>query len=281
LSLYVDDILLTGNCPDMIKNTKAFLASKFEMKDMGAANYVLGIKISRNRKSKLLYLDQEKYLEKILKKFNMSNCKPLSTPISKGQHLSKTMCTQNETELKEMESIPYAQAVGSLMYAMTSTRPDICYAIGLVSRYQSNPGKEHWQAVKRIFRYLQGTKNIKLCFGLSDLKIVGYTDANFVGDTDDRKSTSGYVFLFGGTAVSWTSKKQNCVAKSTMETEYISCSTTASNAVWIGRFVESLNIGIPNRPVNVFCDNKSTISLIKSGAHSSKGKHIDINYHYI
>jgi hypothetical protein len=111
------------------------------MKDMGAANYVLGIKISRNRKSKLLYLDQEKYLEKILKKFNMSNCKPLSTHISKGQHLSKTMCPQNETEIKEMESIPYAQAVGSLMYAMTSTRPDICYAIGLVSRYQSNPGK--------------------------------------------------------------------------------------------------------------------------------------------
>jgi hypothetical protein len=94
------------------------------------------------------------------------------------------------------------------MYAMTSTRPDICYAVGLVSRYQSNPGKEHWQAVKRIFRYLQGTKNIKLCFGLSDLKIVGYIDADFAGDTDDRKSTSGYVFLFFGTTVSWSSKKK-------------------------------------------------------------------------
>ena len=107
----------------------------------------------------------------------------------------------------------------------------------------------------------------------------GYAD--FASDTNDIKSTSGYVFLFGGTSVSWSSKKQNCVAKSTMKAEYISCSTTASNAVWIGRFVESLNIGIPNRPVNVFCDNKSAISLIKSGAHSSKGKHIDINYHYI
>jgi hypothetical protein len=112
-----------------------------------------------------------------------------------------------------MESVPYAQAVGSLMYAMTSTRPDICHAVGLVSRYQPNPGKAHWQAVKRIFRYLQGTKNIKLCFGISDLKIAGYTDADFVGDADDRKSTSGYVFLFGGTTVSWFSKKKKLCCK--------------------------------------------------------------------
>jgi hypothetical protein len=112
LSLYVDYILLIGNCPNMIKNTKAFLASKFEMKDMGAANYVLGIKISRNRKSKLLYLDQEKYLEKILKKFNMSNCKPLSTPISNGQHLSKTMCPQNETEIKKNGINPICSSRG-------------------------------------------------------------------------------------------------------------------------------------------------------------------------
>jgi len=178
LSLYVDDILLIENWPDMISKTKIFLASKFEMKDMGIANYVLGLWISRDRYSKLLYLDQEKYWEKIFKKFKMDNCKPLSTSISKCQHLSKTMCPQNETDIKEMESIPYAQAVGSLMYAIRSIRHDICHAVGLVSRYQSNLGKAHWQAIKRIFRYLQGTKNIKLCFGISDLKISRYTDAD-------------------------------------------------------------------------------------------------------
>ena len=114
-----------------------------------------------------------------------------------------------------MESVPYAQFVGNLKYAMTSTRLDICHAIGLVSRYQFNIGKKHWQAVKRIFRYLQETKNIEQCFGLSDLKIVCYTDADFAGDTDYRRSTSGYVFMFGRTTISWSSKKQNCVAKST------------------------------------------------------------------
>uniref|UniRef100_A0A2N9FK26 CCHC-type domain-containing protein n=1 Tax=Fagus sylvatica TaxID=28930 RepID=A0A2N9FK26_FAGSY len=156
LSLYVDDILLASNSPDMMKETKFCLGSKFEMKDMGPANYVLGIRISRDRDSKLIYLDHGK-------------------------------------ELEEMIAVPYAQAVGSLMYAMMSTRPNICHAVGLVSRYQSNSGKAHWQAVKWIFKYLQMTKSIKLCFGLDEWEIKGFTDADFAGDKDDRKSTNGYV----------------------------------------------------------------------------------------
>ena len=113
------------------------------MKDMGEATYVLGIKISMDRTSKLLYLDQEKYIEKVLRRFNMNKYKPLNTPISKGQHLSKTMCSRDQTEILEMETVPYAQAVGSFMYAMTSTRLDICHVVGLVSRYQPNSGREH------------------------------------------------------------------------------------------------------------------------------------------
>ena len=112
---------------------------------------------------------------------------------------------------------------------------------------------------QKIFRYLQGTKGMKLCFGISDLEIVGYTNADFARDVDDRKSTSGHVFLFGGIAISWLSKKQGCVAKHTMEAEYISCSTAVSEAVWIKRYVDSLKLGIPNRPVDVFYDNKSAI----------------------
>uniref|UniRef100_A0A2N9F1W8 CCHC-type domain-containing protein n=1 Tax=Fagus sylvatica TaxID=28930 RepID=A0A2N9F1W8_FAGSY len=251
LSIYVDDILLASNSPDMMKETKFCLGSKFEMKDMGPANYVLGIRISRDRDSKLIYLDQENYLKKVLKRFKMKDCRPVSTPVSKGMILNKSMCPTNKIELEEMKAVPYAQAVGSLMYAMTSTRLDICYTVGL------------------------------LCFGLDELEIKGFTDADFAGDTDGRKSTSGYVFLFGGIAVSWLSKKQGCVAKYTMEAEYITCSTAVSNAVWIKRFVDSLKLDMQDRPVNVFCDNKSAISLITSGANSSKGKHIDVNYHYI
>ena len=122
---------------------------------------------------------------------------------------------------------------------------------------------------------------MKLCFGLNELEIKGFIDADFAGDTNDRKSTSNYVFLFGGTTVSWLSKKQGCVANYTMETEYIACSTAVSNAVWIKRFVDSLKLDMYDRLVNVFCNNKSSISLTKSRANSSKGKHIDVNYHYI
>jgi hypothetical protein len=135
LSLYVDDILLASNSSNMIKVTKFCLRSKFEIKDMGPANYVLGIRISRDRDSELIYLDQENYLEKVLKKFKMEDYRPVSTPVSKGTILNKSMCPTNKRELEEMIAIPYAEAVGSLMYAMTSTRPDICYAVGLVSRY--------------------------------------------------------------------------------------------------------------------------------------------------
>ena len=211
----------------------------------------------------------------------MDKCKHLNTSVSKGQYLSKSLCHQNEIEIQEMESIPYAQVVSSLMYAITSTRLDICHAVGLVSRYQSNPGKTHWQAVKRIFRYLQGTKNMGLYFGMSDLEIVGFTNADFAGHADDRKSTSGYVLLFGGKAVSWLSKKQSCVAKSTMEAKYISWSIAVSNVVSIKCFIESSNLDLNSKPINMFCNKKSAISLIKSGVQSSKGKYIDVNYHYI
>jgi hypothetical protein len=167
------------------------------------------------------------------------------------------------------------------MYAMTSTRLDICHVVRLASRYQSNLGKTHWQAVKRIFRYLQSTKNMGLCFGLGDLEIAGYTNAYFAGDTNDKKSTSGYVFMFGGTVVCCLSKKYNCVSKSTMEAMYVSCNTKVINAVWIKWFVGSLNLGIPSKPINVFCDNKFVVSLIKIQTHSSKDKPINLNYHYI
>uniref|UniRef100_A0A2N9FF63 CCHC-type domain-containing protein n=1 Tax=Fagus sylvatica TaxID=28930 RepID=A0A2N9FF63_FAGSY len=234
-----------------------------------------------------IYMDQPDGFQikgqegKVLKRFKMEDCRPVSSPVSKGMILNKSMCPTNKIELEEMIAVPYAQTMGNLIYAMTSTKPDICYAVGLVSKYQSNPGKAHWQAVKRIFRYLQMTKSMKLCFGLDELEIKGFTDADFARDTDDKKSTSGYVFLFGGTMVSWLSKKQNCVAKYTMEAEYIACSIVVGNVVWTKRFVDSLKLDMQDRPVNVFCDNKSAISLIKSRANSLKGKHIDVNYHYI
>ena len=174
LSLYVDNIFLESNSIDMIEKTKSYLRSKFEMKDMREASYVPGIKITTDRDLKTLYLDQKNYLDKIFKRFKMQNCKPVSTPICKGMMLSKNMCPVQKQDIIDMQNVLYAQSVGSLMYVMTSTRPDICHTIGLVSRYQSNPEKQHWMTVKRVIRYLKGTQGMKLCFILNDLDLVCY-----------------------------------------------------------------------------------------------------------
>ena len=147
---------------------------------------MLGFKITRDRNAKLLYLDQKYYLEKVLKKFKMAKSKVLSTLVSQGTVLSKNMCPKDKEEQEFMENVPYAQAVGSLMYATTSIRPYICHKIWLVSIYQFNLGRAYWQEVKRNFRYLQGTKSMKLCFGISDLEIIRYRDADFARDVDDK-----------------------------------------------------------------------------------------------
>ena len=181
-----------------------------------------------------------------------------------------------------MSKVPYAQAIGSLMYAMLCTRPDICYAVGIVSRYQSNPGHKHWQAVKRIFRYLRGTADLVLCYHEGDLRLRGYSDADWASDKDGRKSTSGYTFILGGGAVTWCSKKQTCIALSTMESEYVACSAAVQEAVWLRRFFQRLGISDhAAEPVLVYCDSTSALAYAKDPKYHGKSKHIGIRYHYI
>ena len=278
LSLYVDDILLAGNDIEMLNKIKLELGSEFEMKDMGEASYVLGIEIIRDRKNRTLSLNQERYLRKVLNRFGMQNCSPAPTPLVMGKRLTKNKDLEEGQELLDK---PYAEAVGSLMYAMLCTRPDLAYPVSLVSRYQSNPSQAHWEAVKRIMKYLKGTLHHKLVYRADALDIIGYSDADLGGDKDDGKSTSGHLFILGGAAVCWGSKKQGCVARYTQEAEYIACSMAATHAVWIRRFLLDLNLNLMNGPIEIYCDNTSAIDLIYSGANSSKGQHIEIQYHYI
>ncbi|KAK4384341.1 Retrovirus-related Pol polyprotein from transposon TNT 1-94 [Sesamum angolense] len=222
-------------------------SSTFEMKDMGEAEYILGVKIHRDRSKKLLSLSQETYIKRIIERFRMHNANPVDTPMDKNCVLSKELCPQTEEEKKRMTKIPYASAVGSLMYAMMCTRPDLCFAVGMVSRYQSNPGPDHWVAVKRILRYLKGTSNLALSYHGGSLRLVGYSDADGSADRDERKSTSGYAFLLGGAAITWSSKKQPCISLSTMEAEYVA----------------------------------SAIAYAKDPKYHGRTKHIDTRYHFI
>ena len=161
----------------------------------------------RDRSKKLLGLSQETYTKKILERFRMENSKPINTPVEKGSALCLDQCTKTDEEKKHMSTVPYVKAIGNLMYAMLCTRPDICFAVGMVSCYQSNPGPAHWATVKRIFRYLRGTIGFALCFHRGDLRLKGYSDVDWASNRDECKSTSGYAFILGGGAISWCSKK--------------------------------------------------------------------------
>ena len=198
LVLYVDDILLIGNSVKVLSDVKGYLKKQFDMKDLGEANYILGIKLLRDQKNKVLALSQASYIDKIVTRFGMENSKRGLLPFRHGIHLSKEQSPKTPEEKELMSKKPYASAVGSLMYAMLCTRPDICYAVGVVSRYQSDPKVEHWTAVKHILKYLKRTMDYMLVYSSGSLKTLGYTDSDFQGDIDSSKSTSGYVFTLNG-----------------------------------------------------------------------------------
>lgn len=168
LILYVDDILLACSDMNLLMETKKFLSSNFDMKDLGEASFVLGIEIHRDRRKGVLGLSQKVYIEKVLKKFSMHACSPSPAPIVKGDRFGEHQCPKNEYEINQMKAVPYASAVGSLQYAQVCTRPDLAYVTGLLGRYQKNPGFEHWKLVKKVLRYLQGTKGLMLTYRRSD-----------------------------------------------------------------------------------------------------------------
>ena len=283
LTLYVDDMLLIGNSKELINSVKGLLAAQFDMKDLGAANFILGMQITRDRQSCKLWLWQRKYIEEVLKKFNMVDCKPVKTPMTLGVKLSTDQCPKSEEDAEEMTHVPYASAVGSLMYAMVCTRPDIAQAVGVLSRFMSNPGKEHWSAVKRVLRYLRGTSDLSLCYGGmatgDELDVIGFVDADWGGDLDSRRSTSGYVFSLFGAAVCWMSKRQSTVALSSTEAEYMALTHAGKEAMWLRRL--SLELGFKLDAVKIGCDNQGAIYLAKNPAFHSRSKHIDIQYHFI
>ncbi|WVY90442.1 hypothetical protein V8G54_035956 [Vigna mungo] len=279
LLLYVDDMLIVGKDKIKIAALKKALSKSFAMKDLGAVKKILGMKISRDRFRRMLWVSQEDYIEKILKRFNMHNAKSARVPIAGHFKLSKSQCPKNEEEKEEMSKVPYSSAVGSLMYAMVCTRPDIGYAVGVVSRFLSNPGKEHWEAVKWILRYLRGSAKRSLCFGNGDLKLIGYSDSDMAGNVDSRKSTSVYLITFAGGAVSWKSKLQKCVTLSTAEAEYVAVTEASKEMLWMKNFLSELGDNQDDYVVN--CDNQSTIHLTKNPMFHSRSKHIDVRYHWI
>ena len=194
------------------------------MKDLREASYVLGIQILRDRPSVIMRLSQHTYIERIMKRFNMKLCSSNKTLIVKGDIFSKGQCHQNDIERDYMKIVTYSLVVGSLMYVQVCARLDIAFVVGVLSRYLSDPGQSHWKEAKKVLRYLQSTKDLMLTYRHTDtLEVVGFTDSDYAGCVDDKKSTSGYIFMMFERAVSWKSVKQTLTTSSTMEVEYVAC----------------------------------------------------------
>jgi Reverse transcriptase (RNA-dependent DNA polymerase) len=255
LILYVDDILLASNDKNMMRKSKKFLFKHFNMKDLDEMSYVLGLKIHRDRNKGILGLSQQAYIDKILKQYGMKNFKPGNTPLAKGDKFSLNQCPKTKLEKSEMHQIPYAFLIGSLMYAQVCTRLDIAYITGMLGRYLSNPGMNHWKTTKRVLRYLQRTKNRMLTYRRSDkLEVIVYTDSDFMGCVDNLKSTSGYIFMLTEGAISW-SAKQSLIA-STMAAEFIACFEASNHEIWLRNFVTGLRIvDTIKLPLKLYCDN--------------------------
>ncbi|KAK8680761.1 hypothetical protein V6N13_109700 [Hibiscus sabdariffa] len=259
LILYVDDILIIGNDIPTLQSVKAWLSGCFSMKDLGEATYILGVKIYRDRSRRLLGLSQSTYIDKVLKRFNMEASKKGFLPMTHGISLSKEMCPSTSQERERMSQIPYASAIGSIMYAMICTRPDLSYALSMTSRYQANPGEGHWVAVKNILKYLRRTKDVFLVYGGEEqLSIKGYTDASFQTDKDDSRSQSGFVFRLNG------------------------ASEAAKEAVWIKKFITELGV-VPSisDALELYCDNNGAIAQAKEPRSHQRSKYILRHFHLI
>ncbi|KAG8501467.1 hypothetical protein CXB51_003773 [Gossypium anomalum] len=279
LLLYVDDMLIATKDKGEIRKVKAQLSEEFEMKDLGPAKKILRMEILRDRKASKLYLSQKGYIEKVLCRFNMQSAKPVSTPLAAHFRLSSALSPQSDDEIEYMSHVPYSSAVGSLMYAMVCSCPDLSYAVSAVSRYMANPGKDHWKAVQWILRYLRGTTDVCLQFGRTKDGVIGYVDTDFAGDLDRRKSLTGYVFTIGGCAISWKATLQTTVALSTTEAEYMAITEACKEAIWLKGLFSELNEDL--QISTVFCDSQSAIFLTKDQMFHERTKHIDVRYHFV
>ncbi|KAJ9567517.1 hypothetical protein OSB04_003483 [Centaurea solstitialis] len=266
ICLYVDDMLIMGTNLDVINQTKTMLNSSFDMKDLGRADVILGIKIHQNSEGYIL--SQSHYIEKVLKKFGHYEDRPVVTPFDPSTSLKKN---QGDS----VAQLEYTQVLGSLMYIMNCTRPDIAYTVSKLSRYSHNPGKDHWYALVRVLRYLKHTIQYGLHYTKFPPVIEGYCDANWISNNSESKSTSGYVFMLGGASISWKSSKQTVNTRSTMEAEFVALDKAVEEPEWLKSFLE----GIPLWPkpvtaIGIHCDSMAALTRAKNQIYNGKSRHI-------
>lgn len=272
--VYVDDILIASKDTSAINAVKASLKSIFDIKDMGDAGTFIGIDIQRDRKAGMMKICQERMAAELVAKYGLNDSKSKSTPLTTGIQLTKS-----EANELDKEKYPYSELVGSLLYLSACTRPDITQAVGVLTRFMAKPSVAHWQTARSLLRYIAGTTDYGIIFDKKkDNSLLAYGDADYAGDIDTRRSTTGYVFLFGGGAISWSSRLQPTVAASTTEAEYMAAAAAVKESLWLRKLMADFNR--PIKTLTIYCDNQATIRLLKHPIASARSKHIDVIYHF-
>ena len=246
------------------------------MKDIRELHHFLGVKIFQRHETGEIWMGQSVYTRNVLEKLGMTNSKPMPTPVDVS-----TKLVNGDDHSKKVDKVEYQSMVGSLLYLSTRTRPYIAYAVSNVSRFNAEPRTKHMTGVKRILRYLNGTYDLGLLHRKDEMdECIGYSDADWAGDLDDRKSTSAYIFHMGRAAISWRSKRQACVALSTAEAEYMVLASAAQEALWLRQLLSDLK-NQPTSPTLILEDNQAAICLAKNPQFHGRAKHIDIKYHFV
>jgi transposase InsO family protein len=283
LLLYVDDLVIAGPDIEWIKAFKEQVKEKFKIKDLGAATWLLGMEVTRDRAKRQLRLSQAKYINDLLSAYNMQDCNAAKVPMLPGS--SVVVTGQNILPNPKL----YQSLVGSLLYAAVSTRPDIVQAVSKLARVMSKPEEEHWVMAKRVLRYLKGKPDVGLTYTAGTTvtnqmehatnALIGYSDADWAGDLATRRSTTGYVFMLNGAAISWNSKLQPTVALSTAEAEYMAMCAAIQEGVFLRKLLHE--VGFPQSSTPMLEDNQGCIALGNNPITSSRSKHIDIKYHFV
>lgn len=256
----------------MFTKFKNSMKHEFEMTDLGKMKFFLGLEVLQ--KSGGIFIGQRKYAQEVLQRFEMNQSNSVQTPVVPGFKLCK-----DEGGIK-VDTTYFKQIVGCLMY-LTAPRPDMMFAISLLSIYMEKPTQLHLQLAKRVLRYLQGTTEYGIFYKKGGNEgLIAYTDSYYSGDLDDRKSTSGYVFIFGSGAVSWSSKKQPIASLSTTEAEFIVTAACACQAIWLKRVLKTLD-QTQQEKNTIYCDSSSAIKLSRNPVMHGRSKHIDVRFHFL
>ena len=316
ISLYVDDLLIAGSSQAIITRVKNRLKEHYDMKDLGVVRHILGCEVKHEEETGTSYLTQFQYTKKAIEKFFGPDLKPCDTPADVNVILSKSMSPKTEEDRAKVKNIPYREAVGTLLWLSLGTRPDISYAVSQVAKYNDCYGIKHWEAVKRIFRYLKGSMDLGLKYSstnhsgeflerfkslrhlvdfkktifksmhqreITDLDIleaIAFADSDLSRDIDSRRSQTGFLFFLGSCLISWQSKQQASVALSSMEAENMSACACSQEGIWLKRLLEEFGCRFSG-PLTVFEDNMACIFYSRNPGDHQRTKHIDQKYHFV